>query len=198
MPATWRCPGSAAEATISLPTCCCGKAIESTWPTNGPGDVGGEYEVMPPFGLPLINTALLLTSSHHGDDRASCAARRQAHAAGCLPGSDVHARLRVRLPAGRRVRSRLPGPEPEADVRHLRLDVLHADRLPRHARDHRRHHADDHLLPRAQRPLHARTSTSPSRPSPGTGTSSTLSGSACTSSSTGCRRLRTQGVRARW
>ena len=37
--------------------------FESTWPTNGPGDVGGEFEAMPPFGLPLINTVLLLTSS---------------------------------------------------------------------------------------------------------------------------------------
>jgi cytochrome c oxidase subunit 3 len=36
---------------------------ESTWPTNGPGNVGGEYQVMGPFGLPLINTAILLTSS---------------------------------------------------------------------------------------------------------------------------------------
>jgi len=36
---------------------------ESTWPTNGPGAVGGKFESMPPFGLPLINTALLLTSS---------------------------------------------------------------------------------------------------------------------------------------
>ena len=36
---------------------------ESTWPSNGPGAVGGEYEAMPPFGLPLINTVLLLTSS---------------------------------------------------------------------------------------------------------------------------------------
>ncbi len=36
---------------------------ESTWPTNGPGNVGGDYEPMPPFGLPLINTALLLSSS---------------------------------------------------------------------------------------------------------------------------------------
>jgi len=39
------------------------EGFESTWPTNGPGNVGGEYEVMPPFGLPLINTALLLSSS---------------------------------------------------------------------------------------------------------------------------------------
>jgi len=39
------------------------EGYESTWPTNGPAGVGGEYEAMPPFGLPLINTALLLTSS---------------------------------------------------------------------------------------------------------------------------------------
>jgi cytochrome c oxidase subunit 3 len=37
--------------------------FESTWPTNGPGDVGGEFEKMPALGLPLINTAILLTSS---------------------------------------------------------------------------------------------------------------------------------------
>jgi len=36
---------------------------ESTWPTNGPGNVGGDFEAMGPFGLPLINTAILLTSS---------------------------------------------------------------------------------------------------------------------------------------
>jgi cytochrome c oxidase subunit 3 len=39
------------------------EGYESTWPTNGPGDIGGDYTVMPPLGLPLINTALLLTSS---------------------------------------------------------------------------------------------------------------------------------------
>ena len=37
--------------------------FESTWPTNGPANVGGDYEYMGPFGLPLINTAILLTSS---------------------------------------------------------------------------------------------------------------------------------------
>jgi cytochrome c oxidase subunit 3 len=36
---------------------------ESTWPTNGPAGLGGDYEVMPALGLPLINTALLLSSS---------------------------------------------------------------------------------------------------------------------------------------
>lgn len=37
--------------------------FENTWPTNGPGNVGGDYEAMAPFGLPLINTAILLSSS---------------------------------------------------------------------------------------------------------------------------------------
>ena len=37
--------------------------FENTWPTDGPGNIGGEYEEMVPFGLPLINTAILLTSS---------------------------------------------------------------------------------------------------------------------------------------
>ncbi len=36
---------------------------EATWPTNGPAEVGGEFQKMGPMGLPLINTALLLTSS---------------------------------------------------------------------------------------------------------------------------------------
>jgi len=39
------------------------EGYEGGWPTNGPAEVGGEYEVMGPFGLPLINTAILLTSS---------------------------------------------------------------------------------------------------------------------------------------
>ena len=39
------------------------EGFESTWPTNGPGNVGGDFEAMAPFGLPLINTAILMTSS---------------------------------------------------------------------------------------------------------------------------------------
>ena len=39
------------------------EGYESTWPTDGPGQIGGEFKAMPPFGLPLINTALLLSSS---------------------------------------------------------------------------------------------------------------------------------------
>jgi len=39
------------------------QGFENTWPTNGPAGVGGEFEKMGPFGLPLLNTAILLTSS---------------------------------------------------------------------------------------------------------------------------------------
>jgi cytochrome c oxidase subunit III len=39
-----------------------GDTFEADWPSNGPGDVGGEFDVIPAFGLPAINTAILLTS----------------------------------------------------------------------------------------------------------------------------------------
>lgn len=47
-------------------------AFETTWPTNGPGKVGGEFEPMGAWGLPFLNTLILLTSgvtctwAHHG------------------------------------------------------------------------------------------------------------------------------------
>ncbi|MEE9446765.1 MAG: cytochrome c oxidase subunit 3 [Arenicellales bacterium] len=34
----------------------------ATWPTNGPGELGGHYEPMAAWGLPAINTFILLTS----------------------------------------------------------------------------------------------------------------------------------------
>jgi cytochrome c oxidase subunit 3 len=36
---------------------------EGVWPTNGPGNVGGEFELIDPYHLPLINTLLLMASS---------------------------------------------------------------------------------------------------------------------------------------
>jgi cytochrome c oxidase subunit 3 len=47
-------------------------SFEAVWPTNGPGNIGGEFEPMGAFGLPLLNTLILLTSgvtctwAHHG------------------------------------------------------------------------------------------------------------------------------------
>ena len=40
-------------------------SYEGTWPTNGPARVGGKegaFEIIPAFGLPAINTLILLTS----------------------------------------------------------------------------------------------------------------------------------------
>jgi cytochrome c oxidase subunit 3 len=36
--------------------------FEAVWPTNGPGDVGGDYQYMSPWGIPALNTLLLLSS----------------------------------------------------------------------------------------------------------------------------------------
>ncbi len=36
--------------------------FETAWPSNGPAAVGGDFEIIPAFGLPAINTGLLLTS----------------------------------------------------------------------------------------------------------------------------------------
>jgi cytochrome c oxidase subunit 3 len=36
--------------------------FEPAWPTNGPAQVGGDFQVIPAFGLPAINTGILLTS----------------------------------------------------------------------------------------------------------------------------------------
>ena len=47
-------------------------AFEAAWPTNGPGNIGGEFEPMGTWGLPFLNTLILLTSgvtctwAHHG------------------------------------------------------------------------------------------------------------------------------------
>ena len=35
---------------------------EGGWPTNGPANVGGDFEAMPAWGLPAINTVILLSS----------------------------------------------------------------------------------------------------------------------------------------
>jgi cytochrome c oxidase subunit 3 len=38
------------------------KGFEATWPTNGPAAVGGTFETIPAFGIPALNTAILLSS----------------------------------------------------------------------------------------------------------------------------------------
>ena len=35
---------------------------EGAWPTNGPDDIGGAFETIPAFGIPFINTVILVSS----------------------------------------------------------------------------------------------------------------------------------------
>jgi len=57
------------------------EGYEATWPTNGPAALGGAFETMSAWGLPFINTCLLLTSgititmAHHAlkdNKRTAC------------------------------------------------------------------------------------------------------------------------------
>jgi cytochrome c oxidase subunit 3 len=34
----------------------------ASWPTNGPGNIGGRFETIPAWGVPLLNTLILLSS----------------------------------------------------------------------------------------------------------------------------------------
>lgn len=38
------------------------RGFQATWPTNGPGNIGGAFETIAPWGVPFINTVLLLSS----------------------------------------------------------------------------------------------------------------------------------------
>jgi cytochrome c oxidase subunit 3 len=38
------------------------QGFAAAWPTNGPGAIGGTFETIPAWGLPLLNTLILLTS----------------------------------------------------------------------------------------------------------------------------------------
>ena len=55
-------PWLGGEGTKLLTKVIRGDTFEAFWPTNGPGNIGGEFKVIPAFGLPAINTAILLTS----------------------------------------------------------------------------------------------------------------------------------------
>jgi len=48
------------------------QGYQPMWPTNGPANVGGEFQTIPAFGVPFLNTLILLSSgltitlAHHG------------------------------------------------------------------------------------------------------------------------------------
>ena len=85
--------------------------FENAWPTNGPSKLGprddGTFEIIPAFGLPALNTIILLLSgvtvtiAHH-----ALRAGKRAVLNVFLFAATFAARLPVRLPAGDRIRTR--------------------------------------------------------------------------------------------
>jgi len=55
-------PWLGGEGTKFLTNLMLWKDYVPAWPTNGPATVGGDFETIPAFGIPAINTAILLTS----------------------------------------------------------------------------------------------------------------------------------------
>ena len=127
---------------------CCGPASSTALADQRPRQPRRrrrQLETIPAWGLPVLNTALLLTSgvtitiAHHALRAGTARMLTVFLAATFLLGflflgfqveEYIHAYTRA---------------QPDARLGHLRLDVLHADRLPRPARDARRDHADGDL-----------------------------------------------------
>jgi hypothetical protein len=117
----------------------------SHWPSAGPG-FQEAFQTMGAWGLPAINTALLLTSG------VTITFAHFALIRNDRPKLLIWLGLTIAL--GLRVLPRVQRPQPEADHRGLRLDLLHADRVPRLPRHRRRHHADGDLVPLPEGPFH--------------------------------------------
>ena len=155
-----RCRRSAASTTR-----CCGPTSRPSGRASAPGArLAGRHRSSRSRRwargrFPTINTALLLTSgvtltiAHHALIANQRAQDDRLHV--------DHRAARRHLPrlAGLRVHPRLQRPEPEAQLRRLRLDLLHADRLPRLPRVRRHadaavHHAAAHARATSRRERH--------------------------------------------
>jgi len=55
-------PWLAGEGNNAMTNALLWKDYAGEWPTNGPGSVGGKFEAMGAYGIPLWNTIILLTS----------------------------------------------------------------------------------------------------------------------------------------
>src|SRR3546814_1616187 len=45
-----------------MPNALLWEGFSSAWPSAGPGQVGGHFQIIPAWGLPLLDTLILLTS----------------------------------------------------------------------------------------------------------------------------------------
>ena len=113
------------------------------------------FEIIPAFGLPAVNTIILLSSgvtvtiAHHALRAGKRGVLNIFLAATFLLGFlFVYLQATEYAEAYQHLGLQLGD-------RHLRLDVLHAHGLPRIPRDARRHHAGVHLVADDERPFHA-------------------------------------------
>ena len=118
--------------------------FEGVWPTNGPGDIGGAFETIPAFGIPFINTIILVSSGGTVTPRALGAQEERPDAAVLVAIRDGRPRSGVSRAAGIRVRARVRRSQPHSGFGCVWIHLLHADRVSRDARDDRRNHAARH------------------------------------------------------
>ncbi|HZW51191.1 MAG TPA: cytochrome c oxidase subunit 3 [Rudaea sp.] len=59
---TFSVPWLAGEGDGALTNFFLWKDFAAAWPTNGPAQIGGLFQTMPAWGVPLLNTLILLTS----------------------------------------------------------------------------------------------------------------------------------------
>ena len=133
------------------------------WPTNGPY-INEQFTPMGAIGIPLLNTIILLTSGFTLTVAHHALIGRPPRRAQALALRDHRAGLHVPGLPGVRIHPRLQRAQPQAVDGCLRLDVLHADGLPRRARDDRRDHAVGDARRALSRATSTGTTTSPSRP----------------------------------
>ncbi len=55
-------PWLGGEGTGAMTNALLWPGFEAVWPTHGPAALGGDFQTIPGFGLPLLNTLILLTS----------------------------------------------------------------------------------------------------------------------------------------
>ncbi len=70
------------------------------WPTNGPGDIGGEFHTIPAFGVPFINTLILSDFRPDCDPGAPRTEKGTPQIPGFVAGSHGGTRFYIRRITG--------------------------------------------------------------------------------------------------
>ena len=127
---------------------------EAAWPTNGPGNIGDAFDIIPAFGIPALNTIILLTSGVTVTFAHWALKKNQRARLSFWLFVTVALGVIFLYYQGVEVLPRLRRPQPDARIGDLRLDLLHADRIPRLPRHGGRDDAGRDLGAHPPGPLH--------------------------------------------